>query len=378
MQSASGIGDVEGLVLNRTGGGYGRLYSANPIMTQLSDYDYDLPEELIAQQPLPRRSDSRLMVVDRQSGDIGHYHVRDLPELLSSGDCLVLNNTRVVPARLIGQRASTGGRWEGLFLAADDAGNWRLLSRTRGKLLPGETVRLKSARGETLDLRLIAKDASAAWLARPVTPEEPFSILERFGHTPLPCYIREGVGAPADVERYQTVYARVPGSAAAPTAGLHFTTEVLERLHQSGVDRVEVTLHVGLDTFRPIQVDRLDEHEMHSEWGELSARVAEKLTDVRSRGRRIVAVGTTSVRVLESAGQTEPLAAWSGETRLFIRPGHSFRLVDALLTNFHLPRSTLLVLVRTFGGDELIRRAYDEAIREQYRFYSYGDAMLIV
>lgn len=349
------------------------------MMTHLSEYDYDLPAELIAQQPLRQRSDARLLLVDRATGELGHHHVRDLPKLLSAGDLLVVNDTQVVPARLVGTRLATGGRWEGLFLASAPGGIWRLLSRTRGKLTAGEAVRIVAAEGgEQVDLKLIEKQSDGIWLARPESRLDTYELLQRVGRTPLPCYIRGGMEAPGDVERYQTVYAARPGSAAAPTAGLHFTAELLDRLRSAAIGQARVTLHVGLDTFRPIKTETIEEHQMHSEWGQIEPDAVDAIGKTKQQGGRVVAVGTTSVRVLETAGQTEPLGPWSGETRLYIRPGHGFRIVDALLTNFHLPRSSLLVLVRTFGGDALIRRAYDEAIRERYRFYSYGDAMLIM
>ncbi|MCA9101536.1 MAG: tRNA preQ1(34) S-adenosylmethionine ribosyltransferase-isomerase QueA [Planctomycetales bacterium] len=348
-------------------------------VSELSEYDYDLPKDLIAQVPLRQRADARLMLVDRHRQEIEHRHVRDLPEILRAGDCLVVNNTKVVPARLLGHRSETSGRWEGLFLEADQRGNWRLLCKTRGKLGPGEAITLDERDGNaTLELRLVMKEPGGVWVARPQSDESTWTLLDRFGHVPLPCYIRRGASNPADCQRYQTVYAQVPGSAAAPTAGLHFTPELLERLEHEGVTRANVTLHVGLDTFRPIAVESLAEHEMHSEFGTIDEATVAQLATCRAAGHRIVAVGTTSVRVLETAAAEGALTAWSGHTRLFIRPPYEFRGVDALLTNFHLPRSTLLVLVRTFGGDALIRRAYDEAIEQQYRFYSYGDAMLII
>ncbi len=348
------------------------------VMSELDDYDYDLPRHLIAQQPLAKRTDARLMLVDRQSGALGHYHVRDLPELLRRNDCLVINETRVVPARLVGFRTLTGGHWEGLFLSADGAGNWRILSKARGKLAPGETVTVIDERSqEAVRLRLLVKEPDGVWIVHAETSEETFALLDRAGRVPLPHYIRGGEMLASDRERYQTVFARSPGSVAAPTAGLHFTAELLERIEQLGVAIARVTLHVGLDTFRPITAENLADHAMHTEWGELPAEAAEKIVQARASRGRIVAVGTTSVRVLETAARAG-LAAWHGNTDLFIRPGHEFRAVDALLTNFHLPRTTLLVLVRTFGGDDLIRRAYEEAIWEEYRFYSYGDAMLIV
>lgn len=358
-------------------------------MTRVDDYDYELPKELIAQHPLPRRTDARLLLVDRQAEEISHHHIRDLPEILRRGDTLVLNNTRVVPARLIGSRTATGGRWEGLFLAADDGGNWRILAKARGKLQPGETIDLVGPEGRVqYALRLLVQEAAGGWIVRPEPLEhapgdaadrlDPWTVLESVGHIPLPHYIRGGQMIDADRQRYQTVFARQQGAVAAPTAGLHFTQELLERLGAAGVGRVELTLHVGIDTFRPLAVDQLEQHAMHSEWGRIDADAVAQLAAARAGGGRIVAVGTTSVRVLETAARSGQLGAWQGFTDLFIRPPYAFQAVDALLTNFHLPRSTLLVLVRCFGGDQLIRRAYETAIAEEYRFYSYGDAMLIV
>jgi len=348
-------------------------------MSELDAYDYELPRELIAQEPLARRADARLLVVDRARGDISHQHVRDLPEILRSGDLLVLNDTRVVPARLIGVRTLTGGHWEGLFLSVDQQGLWHLLARVRGKLAIGETVTLANAEGhDDIRLRLVERLDGGVWIMHAETDQPTMEVLDRVGRVPLPPYIRHGEMVPADRQRYQTVYARQPGAVAAPTAGLHFTEELLRRAEKAGIGTCFVTLHVGLDTFRPMTADRLGEHPMHSEWGEFNAAAAEKIGECRQRGGRIVAVGTTSVRVLETAARVSPLQAWSGWTDLFIRPPYQFQLVDALLTNFHLPRTTLLVLVRTFGGDALIRRAYSEAIAQQYRFYSYGDAMLIL
>lgn len=348
-------------------------------MSELDAYDYCLPAELIAQEPLPNRADARLLVVRRADLALEHRHVRDLPELLSPGDGLVLNDTRVVPARLIGRRTATGGRWEGLFLEADDSGRLRLLCKTRGRLQPGETIDLVGpTAADARRLRLIARAEEGSWIAAAEGESDPWQFLQRVGQVPLPHYIRGGQMRPADRERYQTVYAQQPGSVAAPTAGLHFTAELLERLQQQGIDLVRVTLHVGIGTFRPIKVERLSEHRMHAEFCQIEPAAVERLAQVRQRGGRIVAVGTTSVRTLESAAQAGVLQPYSGATDLFIRPPYAFRSVDCLLTNFHLPRSTLLVLVRTFGGEELLRRAYAEAIAHRYRFYSYGDAMLIL
>ncbi len=348
-------------------------------MDSLAQYDYELPRHLIAQQPLAQRSDARLLVVDRNSGTLEHHHIRDLPALLDPRDCLVINNTRVIPARLVGFRSQTGGRWEGLFLSADKQGNWRILAKTRGKAVAGERVMLVNERlQEAFAIKLVFKEPDGAWIVRPERTGETFALLDDVGRVPLPPYIRGGEMTETDRSRYQTVFANSPGSVAAPTAGLHFTDELLKRIGVTGVEIVHVTLHVGLDTFRPVTARSLAEHAMHSEWCELTAAAARSIEERRTSGGRTLAVGTTSVRTLESAARDGSLRAFTGPTDLFIRPPYQFRAVDALLTNFHLPRTTLLVLVRTFGGDDLIRRAYDEAIREEYRFYSYGDAMLII
>jgi len=347
-------------------------------MSLSTPYDYQLPRHLIAQAPLPHRADARLLVVNRRSGSLEHKHVRDLGQTIQAEDCLVLNDTRVVPARLVGYRTNTLGRWEGLFLEADRQGLWRLLCRTRGKLLPGETVTVFDARGQdNLILHLGTKQSDGVWIARPQSDEQTLTLLDRVGRVPLPPYIRRGQMVAADRQSYQTVYAKVPGAVAAPTAGLHFTEELLRRLRARGVTICRLTLHVGPGTFRPISTDSLDDHHMHSEWGDLRAETVHEIAACRQRGGRVVAVGTTTVRLLETAAAGGTLEPFCGRTSLFIRPPYKFRAVDALLTNFHLPATTLLVLVRTFGGDELIMRAYQEAIRQEYRFYSYGDAMLI-
>jgi S-adenosylmethionine:tRNA ribosyltransferase-isomerase len=347
-------------------------------MGELDQYDYELPRNLIAQQPAVSRSDARLMVVDRKQNSLDHLYIRDLPEILHAGDCLVLNDTKVIPAGLLGYRTLTGGRWEGLFIEAPSPGIWKILCHTRGKLAVGESITLINSMG-IQDLRLIltAKNQDGTWLVRPESDESPFTLLERIGRVPLPHYIRNGEMDDSDREHYQTVYARVPGSVAAPTAGLHFTESLLRRLKEIGVIIARLTLHVGLGTFRPIAVDTLAEHNMHCEWGTIDSDAVGVIQTCRQRGGRIVAVGTTSVRLLETAAADDLLKPFSGHTNLFIRPPYKFHAIDAMLTNFHLPRTTLLVLVRTFGGDTLIKHAYEAAIREQYRFYSYGDAMLI-
>jgi S-adenosylmethionine:tRNA ribosyltransferase-isomerase len=349
------------------------------VMSELAQYDYQLPEELIAQSPVPCRTDARMLVVDRKHNSLSHNHIRDLPEVLRPGDCLVINDTRVVPARLVGHRSKTGGHWEGLFVEACPEGLWRILCKSRGRLKPGDTITLQNAKGEAdIEFELGAKESDGTWVARPFSSEETFTLLDRVGRVPIPPYIRKGEMVVNDRENYQTVYAEVPGAVAAPTAGLHFTSKLLDRLTDLGVSLCRLTLHVGPGTFRPIKSETLAEHEMHSEWGCIRQEAVDQINECRRKGGRVVAVGTTSVRVLETASADGELKPFSGNTKLFIRPPYQFRTVDALLTNFHLPRTTLLVLVRTFGGDELMRRAYEEAVHERYRFYSYGDAMLIV
>jgi S-adenosylmethionine:tRNA ribosyltransferase-isomerase len=348
-------------------------------VSEVDHYDYELPESLIAQQPLVRRSDARLMVVDRKTDEISHRYIRDLPELLERNDCLVVNDTRVIPATLIGRRQSTSGRWQGLFLDSDSSGLWRILCKTRGKQAPGDVVMLLD--GEMRDrvaLRLLERRDEGEWIAKPESDAEAHDILEMVGRVPLPHYIRKGAMRDEDRQSYQTVYAARDGAVAAPTAGLHFTVELLKKLKERGVVLARVTLHVGAGTFRPIKSDTLAGHAMHSEWGSLEDTEVERIEAARAAGGRVIAVGTTSMRVLETAAADGNLREWSGMTDLFVKPGFKFHAVDALLTNFHLPRSTLLVLVRTFGGDRLMRRAYEEAIAEQYRFYSYGDAMLVL
>lgn len=360
-------------------------------MSEIDLYDYDLPRELIAQEPLPTRSDARLMLVDRASGTIDHFHVRDLPELLRAEDVLVRNDSRVVPAKLVGHRTNTGGRWQGLFLRGDaDSGVWEILTKTRGKVQTDETITVSDREGRAgMLLRVVARTDDGHLL---VTPEplpddeiaskftEAGQWLDRFGRIPLPPYIRDGNMVDADIENYQTVFAQDRGSVAAPTAGLHFTDSLLEQIAKGQTQIADVTLHVGIGTFRPIEAETLDDHEMHYEWGQIDRANCDLINDRRSGGGRCVAVGTTSVRVLESAvaagsGELKP---WTGQTNLFIRPPYEFGAIDALMTNFHLPKSSLLVLVSALATNELAMKAYKAAIAEEYRFFSYGDAMLIV
>ena len=350
----------------------------------VSLYDYELPEELIAKEPLPERDASRLLVLDRQTGAIQHRGIRELADLLRPGDCLVLNDTRVLPARLIGQRANTGGKWEGLYLGQAENGDWRLIGQTRGYLKPGEQVVLiplghdPPSVPDSLHLTLIDREPDGVWLMRPEPAGDTLSLLQQFGTMPLPPYMQRKVATDSDWQRYQTTYASHPGSIAAPTAGLHLTESLLADIEARGIRIARVTLHVGLGTFRPISATTLSEHMMHSEWCEIGEPAVQTIQGVRERGGRIVAVGTTSVRTLETAAADGQLRPWRGATSIFIRPPYQFRVVDALLTNFHLPRSTLFVLVSVLAGLEHIQAAYAAAIRERYRFYSYGDAMLIL
>ncbi len=344
----------------------------------VSEFDFDLPDDLIAQYPIEPRDQARLMVIDRQKGGWEHRTFAELPELLRPGDVLARNNTRVLPARLLGRRVATGGKWEGLFLRERPDQRWEILAKTRGHPAPGEHIVV----GEDFHLVLEARGDAGRWI---VAPERhgpgdvsTVALLERYGQTPLPPYIRHGREAEGDRVSYQTVYAQHPGSAAAPTAGLHFTRQVFDRLAECDIAWVDLTLHVGIGTFRPIEAERIDDHLMHAEWAELSSLAADTLLSRRQAGGRIVAVGTTAARTLETAAAGGELQAFSGETSIFIRPGHVFKGVDALITNFHLPRSSLLVLVSALAGIELTRAAYTEAIRCRYRFFSYGDAMLIL
>jgi S-adenosylmethionine:tRNA ribosyltransferase-isomerase len=339
--------------------------------------DYELPSHLIAQQPLPRRDQSRLLVVRRQSGELGHHVFTDLPDLLDAKDLLVFNDTRVLPARLRGRRERTGGKWEGLFLRREMDGTWEMLSKTRGRLYKDEVILIEGG----LRLHPVERLAPGRWRMMPESQEDFADLLNRFGQVPLPCYIRRGHAGEPDRERYQTIYARQVGAVAAPTAGLHFTPRVFEGLSQRGIQWTFLTLHVGAGTFQPIKTEDYRKHQMHAEWGELPAESAAAINACKQRGGRVIAVGTTAVRVLETAAlKSEPgrMQPWKGDTELFIYPPFKFRVVDGLLTNFHLPRSTLLLLVSAFAGVDLLRQAYITAIEKAYRFYSYGDAMLIL
>jgi S-adenosylmethionine:tRNA ribosyltransferase-isomerase len=341
----------------------------------ISDFDFQLPPELIAQEPLRERDASRLLVLDRVTGAIAHRGFRDLPQLLAPGDLVVRNRSRVIPARLLGKRDS-GGEAEVLLVRDRGDGRWEAMVRPGRYLRPGQRVTVDDDLTVVVETEAIAEDSRRMVRLLSRSRDVP-RALERCGHVPLPPYVRRGDN-PADRERYQTVYAREPGSVAAPTAGLHFTGGVAEALRARGVETAEVVLHVGPGTFRPVTVDRVEDHRVQAEEFVLPERTVDAIQRTRSRGGRVVAVGTTTVRTLEGAAARGPLAAGSGETALVIVPGFRFQVTDALVTNFHLPRSSLLLLVAAFAGRERVLAAYAEAIREGYRFYSYGDAMLVI
>jgi len=338
-------------------------------------FDYPLPDRLVAQHPAARRDDARLLVVRRAAGALEHHVFRDLPDLLAAGDLLVLNDTRVIPARVIGRREATGGKWEGLFVRTTADGLWELLAQTRGYAQPGEAFALEPG---PLRLTLRGRTADRHWLMEPDRPGTPAELLAQAGHVPLPPYIRKGRAADADRARYQTVFAAADGSVAAPTAGLHFTPELLARLADAGVSDTRVTLHVGLGTFAPVMAADPTKHAIHAEWCEVTDGAAAAVAACKARGGRVVAVGTTAARAIETAARGGTVTPFRGETDLFIHAPGSFRAVDALVTNFHLPRTTLLLLVGAFAGEELLRRAYAEAVAREYRFFSYGDAMLVL
>lgn len=336
-----------------------------------SDFYYDLPQELIAQTPLQRRDASRLMVLDKTTGAIQHRHFYDLPEYLRPGDCLVLNDSRVLPARLIGHRP-TGGAAEILLLVDKGDNVWECLVRPGKKLRTGATVTFGDGQ-LTAEIQEVLPDGNR--LVKFHYQGIFLEVLEELGRMPLPPYIKEEL---QDQERYQTVYSKVVGSAAAPTAGLHFTPALLEQIQAMGVRLCYVTLHVGLGTFRPVKAEEIEDHDMHSEYCVISPEAAELITETKRSGGRVVCVGTTSCRTVESFanedGTMDPHAGW---TNIFIYPGYRFKCLDALVTNFHLPESTLLMLVSALAGREHILHAYEEAVRERYRFFSFGDAMLI-
>ena len=342
-------------------------------MLSTEDFDFDLPEELIAQTPLKDRASSRLLVVNKETGDMEDKHFHDILDELQPGDALVMNNTRVLPARLYGEKPETGGHLEVLLLTNTEGDTWETLINPAKRAKVGTEIqfgdgRLKAVVKEELEHggRIIEFKYDGIFL----------EILESLGEMPLPPYIKERLDDP---DRYQTVYAEENGSAAAPTAGLHFTKELLEEIKAKGVHLVYLTLHVGLGTFRPVSVDNIEEHHMHSEFYRLTEEAAKQLNEVRQAGGRIVAVGTTSIRTLETIGTkfNGEIQADSGWTDIFITPGYQFKVVEAFSTNFHLPKSTLVMLVSAFAGKDLTLAAYQHAIEEKYRFFSFGDAMFI-
>jgi S-adenosylmethionine:tRNA ribosyltransferase-isomerase len=336
-----------------------------------SDFTYELPPDLIAQTPLEPRDSARLLVVSKRSGSLAHRIFRDLPQILRPGDMLVVNDSRVLPARLLGHRDQSGGAVEALLLYCVDPDEWIALVRPGRRIRPGEVLTFEGGlRAEVLE-RL---DGGVRRLRLHAAQGTTLDAIHRDGAVPLPPYIHAPL---ADPERYQTIFARAEGSVAAPTAGLHFTSGLLDRLAAYSIGLRRVTLHVGAGTFKPVQSDEIAAHRMHAEWATIDEATAHELNAARADGRRIVAVGTTAVRVLETAARGSAIAPFSGWTDLFITPGFQFRAVDALITNFHLPRSTLLMLVSAFAGKPLVDRAYAEAIARGYRFYSFGDAMLI-
>ena len=338
----------------------------------VKDYDYDLPEELIAQDPLEDRSSSRLMVLDRQTGDVEHRHFTDILEYLHPGDCLVINNTKVIPARLFGVKEDTQAKIEVLLLKRKENDIWETLVKPGKKAKPGTKLVFGDGllTAEVVDVveegnRLIQFHYDGIF-------EE---ILDQLGQMPLPPYITHQL---KDKNRYQTVYAKYDRSAAAPTAGLHFTKELLQKVKDMGVDIAEVTLHVGLGTFRPVKVENVLDHHMHSEFYMVSQEAADKINRAKESGHRVIAVGTTSTRTLEAAAdENGRLHETSGWTEIFIYPGYQFKVIDALITNFHLPQSTLVMLVSALAGREHVLHAYEIAVKERYRFFSFGDAMLI-
>lgn len=337
------------------------------------EFDYTLPPEQIAQTPAEPRDSSRLLVYNRQDGCRTHVRFRDLPDFLQPGDLLVRNDTKVLPARLLGTKAGSGVAVEFLLLRRLSASEWNVILRPGRRLPPGSRVQF----GPDLEAEVLSKEEGGVCRVRFFFEGVFEAVLERRGEMPLPPYIQDRTSPP---ERYQTVYAREPGSAAAPTAGLHFTPALFSRLEAMGVETVDVLLHVGLGTFRPVKSETVEGHHMHSEHFEVSPTAAERLNAARAQGRRIIAVGTTSVRVLESAfdPQSGVFAAGAGETDIFLYPGRQLQATDAIITNFHLPQSTLLMLVAAFAGKDEILSVYREAVEEGYRFFSFGDAMLIL
>lgn len=338
-----------------------------------SDFYYDLPEELIAQDPLEDRTASKLLVLDRKTGAVKHKIFSDVIDYLNEGDCLVINNTRVIPARLIGEKEGTGGKVEVLLLKRRANDVWETLVKPGKKLKPGAKITFGDGRLRAEVLEVVEEGNRLVKFYYEGIFEE---ILDSLGEMPLPPYITHKL---EDKEMYQTVYAKFDGSAAAPTAGLHFTKELLNKIEEKGIKIASITLHVGLGTFRPVKVDDVNNHHMHTEWYEVNAEAADIINETKRNGGRVICVGTTSCRTIESvADENGYMKAKTGETDIFIYPGYKFKVMDGLITNFHLPESTLVMLVSAFAGKENVLAAYETAVKERYRFFSFGDAMILI
>ena len=336
----------------------------------LKDFDYELPEELIAQTPIEPRNASRLMVLNKDSETIEHHHFYELQKFLKAGDTLIFNDTRVIPARLIGHRES-GGKVEVLLLRRIEGNKWETLVKPGKKAAVGNRIKF----GEELNCKVIDNTDCGGRIVEFEYEGIFEEILDRLGETPLPPYIHEKL---ENGERYQTVYNRERGAAAAPTAGLHFTEEQMKELEETGINLGYITLHVGLGTFRPVKFENIEEHEMHEEFYTIPQETVDLIRKTKEAGGRVIAVGTTSIRALESAAETGELQAKTGATKIFIYPGYQFKVIDGIITNFHLPKSTLIMLISAFAGRDFILRAYKEAVKERYRFFSFGDAMIIM
>ena len=337
---------------------------------KLEEFNYDLPKELIAQEPAEPRDSCRLMMVDKKTGEWEHHHFRDILDEIREGDVFVFNNTKVIPARLYGKKKDTGGKVEMLLLTPKGNDTWEVLVNPGRKALPGVEIEF----AENCYCKVLDKTEFGGRLGEFHYDGNFDSLLDQIGEMPTPPYIHKKLG---NNDEYQTVYAKYKGSAAAPTAGLHFTPELMEEMKKKGAKLLFVTLHVGIGTFRPVSEENIEDHEMHKEWYTVSEETAKEVNAARAEGRRVIAVGTTSVRTLESAGQSGILESGSGWTQLYIYPGYQWHMVDAIVTNFHLPESTLVMMMASFAGREHILAAYEEAVKQKYRFFSFGDAMFL-
>lgn len=337
---------------------------------KLEEFNYDLPKELIAQEPAEPRDSCRLMMVDKKTGEWEHHHFRDILDEIREGDVFVFNNTKVIPARLYGKKKDTGGKVEMLLLTPKGNDTWEVLVNPGRKALPGVEIEF----AENCYCKVLDKTEFGGRLVEFQYDGNFDSLLDQIGEMPTPPYIHKKLG---NNDEYQTVYAKYKGSAAAPTAGLHFTPELMEEMKKKGAKLLFVTLHVGIGTFRPVSEENIEDHEMHKEWYTVSEETAKEVNAARAEGRRVIAVGTTSVRTLESAGQSGILESGSGWTQLYIYPGYQWHMVDAIVTNFHLPESTLVMMMASFAGREHILAAYEEAVKQKYRFFSFGDAMFL-